>query len=175
SETTVVPVLAARDALEHQLGVERQGVEQEVAVLFADLRGFTRMAERRLPYDVVYLLNRYFEVVGSAIARAGGIANQFTGDGAIALFGVGRGRGTGGRGRRGGGGAQWGGPGGLGAGGGGGGGGGGSAGAWSPTWAPPWGGVGATATTPTPPRSGTQSTPPPAWNRPPRTLTASWS
>src|SRR5262249_60539297 len=66
SETTVVPVLAARDALEHQLGVERQGVEQEVAVLFADLRGFTRMAERRLPYDVVYLLNRYFEVVGSA-------------------------------------------------------------------------------------------------------------
>ena len=95
SETTVVPVLAARDALENQLGVERQGVEQEVAVLFADLRGFTRMAERRLPYDVVYLLNRYFEVVGSAIARAGGIANQFTGDGAMALFGVERGPETG--------------------------------------------------------------------------------
>ena len=88
-ETTVVPVLAARDALTPEL--ERQGVEQEVAVLFADLRGFTRMAERRLPYDVVYLLNRYFEVIGSAIARAGGIANQFTGDGAMALFGVERG------------------------------------------------------------------------------------
>ena len=90
-ETSVVPVLAARDALAPELGAERQGVEQEVAVLFADLRGFTRMAERRLPYDVVYLLNRYFEVVGSAIARAGGIANQFTGDGAMALFGVERG------------------------------------------------------------------------------------
>jgi adenylate cyclase len=90
-ETTVVPVLAARDALAPELELERQGVEQEVAVLFADLRGFTRMAERRLPYDVVYLLNRYFEVVGSAIARAGGIANQFTGDGAMALFGVERG------------------------------------------------------------------------------------
>jgi adenylate cyclase len=94
-ETEVVPLLAARDALEPQLGFERQGVEQEVAVLFADLRGFTRMAERRLPYDVVYLLNRYFQTVGSAIERAGGIANQFTGDGAMALFGVERGPETG--------------------------------------------------------------------------------
>jgi len=96
-ETTVVPVLAARDALAPELGAGRQGVEQEVAVLFADLRGFTRMAERRLPYDVVYLLNRYFEAVGSSIARAGGIANQFTGDGVMALFGVERGPETGSR------------------------------------------------------------------------------
>jgi adenylate cyclase len=66
----------------------RPGHEQEVAVLFADLRGFTRVAEHKLPYDVVFLLNRYFEVVGGAIERAGGIANQFTGDGVMALFGV---------------------------------------------------------------------------------------
>jgi len=46
---------------------------------------FTRMAEKRLPYDVVYLLNRYFEAVGSAIERAGGIATSFTGDGVMAL------------------------------------------------------------------------------------------
>ncbi|PYM72555.1 MAG: adenylate/guanylate cyclase domain-containing protein, partial [Candidatus Rokuibacteriota bacterium] len=91
----VVPLLAARDALATHLGPDRQGVEQEVAVLFADLRGFTRMAERRLPYDVVYLLNRYFQAVGSAIERAGGIANQFTGDGVMALFGVERGPETG--------------------------------------------------------------------------------
>jgi len=84
----VVPLLAARDALAAVLGQERQGVEQEIVVVFADLRGFTRMAEKRLPYDVVYLLNRYFEAVGSAIERAGGIANQFTGDGVMALFGV---------------------------------------------------------------------------------------
>ncbi|PYN81784.1 MAG: adenylate/guanylate cyclase domain-containing protein [Candidatus Rokuibacteriota bacterium] len=86
--TEVVPLLAARDALATVLGHERQGVEQEIVVVFADLRGFTRMAEKRLPYDVVYLLNRYFEAVGSAIERAGGIANQFTGDGVMALFGV---------------------------------------------------------------------------------------
>jgi adenylate cyclase len=64
------------------------GDEQEVTVLFADLRKFTTLAERRLPYDVVFFLNRYFEVVGGAIEQAGGITNQFTGDGVMALFGV---------------------------------------------------------------------------------------
>ncbi len=66
----------------------RAGREQEIAVLFADLRGFTRLAEHKLPYDVVFFLNRYFEAVGGAIKRAGGVANQFTGDGVMALFGA---------------------------------------------------------------------------------------
>jgi adenylate cyclase len=66
----------------------RNGEEREIAVLFADLRGFTRLAEHKLPYDVVFFLNRYFEAVGRAIADAGGIANQYTGDGVMALFGV---------------------------------------------------------------------------------------
>lgn len=66
----------------------RNGEEREIAVLFADLRGFTRLAEHKLPYDVVFFLNRYFEAVGRAIAEAGGIANQYTGDGVMALFGV---------------------------------------------------------------------------------------
>src|SRR5215471_10359945 len=57
-------------------------------VLFADLRKFTTLAERRLPYDVVSFLNRYFEAMGRAIESAGGITNQFTGDGVMALFGV---------------------------------------------------------------------------------------
>jgi adenylate cyclase len=66
----------------------RGGRERELAVLFADLRGFTSIAEHKLPYDVVFLLNRYFEAVGGAITEAGGIPNQFTGDGVMALFGV---------------------------------------------------------------------------------------
>jgi len=69
----------------------RRGREREIAVLFADLRGFARAAEHKLPYDVVWILNRYFEVVGTAVTGAGGVANQFTGDGAMALFGVERG------------------------------------------------------------------------------------
>ena len=66
----------------------RDGEELTITVLFADLRGFTRLAERKLPYDVVFILNRYFEAVGGAITDAGGIVNQFTGDGVMALFGV---------------------------------------------------------------------------------------
>jgi adenylate cyclase len=82
----ITPTLAADQALD--AAGARAGREQEVAVLFADLRGFTTIAERKLPYDVVYLLNRYFEAVGGAVQTAGGVANQFTGDGVMALFGV---------------------------------------------------------------------------------------
>jgi adenylate cyclase len=64
------------------------GQECDMTVLFADLRSFTTIAERKLPYDVVFILNRYAEIVGTAIERAGGIPNQFTGDGLMALFGV---------------------------------------------------------------------------------------
>jgi adenylate cyclase len=49
------------------------------------------MAEHKLPYDVVFVLNRYCDVVGGAITRAGGVPNQFSGDGVMALFGVDRG------------------------------------------------------------------------------------
>ncbi len=89
-DLTVVPLVLAgagpRDAL--GAGDHRDGQELTIAVLFADLRGFTRLAERKLPYDVVFILNRYFEAVGGAITDAGGIVNQFTGDGVMALFGV---------------------------------------------------------------------------------------
>ena len=64
------------------------GVEREIAVLFADLRAFTRMSEGRLPYDVVFILNQYFKAMGSAIEGAGGRVDKFIGDGIMALFGV---------------------------------------------------------------------------------------
>ena len=90
ADVAVVPLMApARGAASTAAADEQAGREQEIAVLFADLRGFTSIAERKLPYDVVYLLNRYFDVVGGAVRGAGGIANQFTGDGVMALFGVG--------------------------------------------------------------------------------------
>ena len=64
------------------------GQERIIAVLFADLRTFTGIAEQKLPYDLVFLLNSYFESVGNAIAGAGGIIDKFIGDGVMALFGV---------------------------------------------------------------------------------------
>ncbi|MFZ2006810.1 MAG: adenylate/guanylate cyclase domain-containing protein, partial [Stellaceae bacterium] len=48
----------------------------------------TQLVESRLPYDVVFILNRFFEAVGSAIIAAGGKPNQFIGDGMMAIFGT---------------------------------------------------------------------------------------
>jgi adenylate cyclase len=71
-----------------------QGIERDVAVLFGDLRAFTRMSEGRLPYDVVFVLNRYFRAMGRAIEVQGGRVDKFIGDGIMALFGVDRDAGT---------------------------------------------------------------------------------
>src|SRR5262249_2454174 len=89
SDLTVTPLLPATPTAADGGPVGgHNGREQEVVVLFADLRRFTRLAEHRLPYDVVFFLNRYFEAVGGAIQRSGGVANQYTGDGVMALFGL---------------------------------------------------------------------------------------
>jgi adenylate cyclase len=66
-----------------------QGHEEEIAILFADLRAFTRMAEHKLPYDVVFVLNRYFRAMGLAVENTGGRLDKFIGDGVMALFGIG--------------------------------------------------------------------------------------
>jgi len=65
-----------------------EGGEREIVILFADLRDFTRLAENRLPYDVVFILNRYFQEMGQAIEAAGGYVDKFIGDGVMALFGL---------------------------------------------------------------------------------------
>jgi adenylate cyclase len=65
-----------------------QGSEREVAILFVDIRGFTGLAEGRLPYDVVFVLNRYFAAMGRAVETAGGRVDKFIGDGVMALFGI---------------------------------------------------------------------------------------
>jgi adenylate cyclase len=66
-----------------------QGAEEEIAILFCDLRAFTNLAEHRLPYDLVFLLNRFFRSMGEAVEEAGGRVDKFIGDGVMALFGIG--------------------------------------------------------------------------------------
>lgn len=63
-----------------------QGEEKELAVLFLDMRGFTARTTGQLPYDVVFLLNRFFDAVVPAINQAGGTVDKYLGDGFLALF-----------------------------------------------------------------------------------------
>jgi len=62
------------------------GREEEIVVMFVDLRGFTAISEKLLPYDTVYLLNQYFKIAGEAIVQSGGRIDKFIGDGIMALF-----------------------------------------------------------------------------------------
>lgn len=64
------------------------GRRREVTVLMSDLRGFTRMSDRRDPEDVVNLLNRYFAVMAEIISRHGGFIEDILGDGLMAVFGA---------------------------------------------------------------------------------------
>jgi adenylate cyclase len=64
------------------------GVERTLAVLFLDTRGFTSISEARLPYDVVFILNRLFAVVGEAIRSHDGKIDKYLGDGLMAIFGT---------------------------------------------------------------------------------------
>jgi len=64
------------------------GVEREIAVLFLDIRGFSRISEKSLPYDIVFILNSLFGEVGGAVERNRGYIDKFMGDGMMALFGL---------------------------------------------------------------------------------------
>ena len=76
----------ARRALER--GTELGGQERDVAVLFVDLVGSTKLAATRPPAEVVSLLNEFFRVVVDTVGRHGGFVNKFQGDAALAIFGA---------------------------------------------------------------------------------------
>ena len=63
------------------------GEEKKLAILFADVRGFTALSERMSPYDVIYFLNRYFHHTSKVIESYGGYVDNYMGDGLMALFG----------------------------------------------------------------------------------------
>jgi adenylate cyclase len=88
ADVTVTPLLDEADAHRAMGHAKEVGVEREIAIMFCDLRGFTELSEHRLPYDVVFLLNRYFAAMGQAIEASGGRLDKFIGDGIMALFGV---------------------------------------------------------------------------------------
>ena len=81
-----VGVDVARRALEH--GVKLGGEQREVAVLYIDIVGSTKLAGRLPPVEVVELLNRFFAIVIDVVEAEGGSINKFAGDAALAIFGA---------------------------------------------------------------------------------------
>ena len=72
----------------HRGGPTRSGEERYVVIMFVDMRGSSRLAERRLPYDTVFIINQFLNAVSGAVIEAGGEPNQVLGDGLLALFGL---------------------------------------------------------------------------------------
>jgi adenylate cyclase len=66
----------------------RIGQERYLVSLFVDMRGSTQLAEKRLPFDTVFIVNRFLGAVSQAVVENGGQPNQFVGDGMLALFGL---------------------------------------------------------------------------------------
>ena len=64
------------------------GKERYVVSMFVDMRGSTALVEERLPFDAIFLVNRFLEAASKAVVDAGGQPNQFIGDGLLALFGL---------------------------------------------------------------------------------------
>jgi len=64
------------------------GEERYAAIMFVDMRGSSRLAETRLPYDTVFIVNQFLNAVSSGVIASGGEPNQILGDGLLALFGL---------------------------------------------------------------------------------------
>ena len=78
----------AMSANAHASHPQRIGQERYLVSMFVDMRGSTRLAEQRLPFDTVFIVNRFLGAVSQAVIECGGQPNQFVGDGELALFGL---------------------------------------------------------------------------------------
>jgi adenylate cyclase len=78
----------AMSANAHASHPHRIGQERYLVSMFVDMRGSTRLAESRLPFDTVFIVNRFLGAVSQAVIACGGQPNQFVGDGELALFGL---------------------------------------------------------------------------------------
>jgi adenylate cyclase len=72
----------------HASHPHRIGQERYLVSMFVDMRGSTRLAEHRLPFDTVFIVNRFLGAVSQAVIECGGQPNQFVGDGELVLFGL---------------------------------------------------------------------------------------
>jgi adenylate cyclase len=78
----------AAEVLRDPFAVTLGGDRRHVSTLFADVRGYTSMAERHPPEQALDLLNRYLTVATDAVENHGGTVADLLGDGVFAFFGA---------------------------------------------------------------------------------------
>jgi adenylate cyclase len=64
------------------------GQEKDLAILFTDIENYTEFAEAFPAYDVVHVLNRYYQTMNGIIVQYKGLISDVAGDGILALFGA---------------------------------------------------------------------------------------
>ena len=90
SDVSVIPILPPHIGADFVRNRQRVNIGEEryLVSMFVDMRGSTTLSEARLPFDIVFLINRFVDAVSRGITEAGGVPNQFVGDGVLALFGL---------------------------------------------------------------------------------------
>lgn len=88
-DVSVVPLLSA-GAAPHGVGTAfAEGRELQVTALFTDLRDSTSLAAGRLPFDALFIIDRYVQRVTAAVQANGGHVTSVAGDGIMSVFGAG--------------------------------------------------------------------------------------
>jgi adenylate cyclase len=89
ADISVIPLLAAdAGAADGAVRGGLEGTERLIAVLFIDLRSSTILSERKMPYDLLYILNQFFHEMSKALDATNGHYAHFAGDGLMALYGL---------------------------------------------------------------------------------------
>jgi len=78
----------AREILSNLDDIGLSGKRVEGSVLFADIKGFTRIAENMKPEELVTILNRYFTLITCACEINHGMVDKYMGDGVMLVFGA---------------------------------------------------------------------------------------
>ena len=88
-DIAVVPLLPPhRPAVASRGEQSRPGEERFVVAMVIDMRNSVRLAETRMAFDAVFIIDRFIAALDAAVVQAGGRSSNFTGDGLVATFGL---------------------------------------------------------------------------------------